>query len=120
MDEVGRLMEDGKVCVLEIDVKGAQQIKERHSELDCNFMFITCSADTEIEKSLKALRQRLLNRGTETEEQIQTRLNTSRGELEFLPQNTAFFDCVLVNEDLDECVKEMTAVLKEMYPWMIM
>ena len=77
-ESIRELAQQGKVCVLEIDVKGAQQIKEQHAELQCNFVFVTCP------DALDTLAQRLSARGTESKEQIQTRLNTAKAELDFL------------------------------------
>ena len=60
----------GQVCVLDIDVQGAEIVKK--STLDALFVFIAPPSMEELEK-------RLRGRGTEKEESIQKRLATRRG-----------------------------------------
>lgn len=107
-----RLRKDGKICVLEIDVKGAKQIKDKHDNLGANFVFVTC------EEPLNTLEKRLKGRGTENDQQIQTRLDTARSELEFVDENPHFFDHILYNEDLDGAVSELKSLLNSWYPWL--
>ena len=104
-----KLKDDGKICVLEIDIKGAKQIKDKH---DANFLFITC------QDPLNTLEQRLKGRGTENHQQIQTRLDTAKSELSFLDENPDFFDHILYNEDLDGAVTEFKSILNSWYPWL--
>jgi guanylate kinase len=51
--------------------------------------------------SLQALEDRLRDRGTETEEKIQTRLTNARSEMEY-KDKPDFWDHVIVNDDLDK------------------
>jgi len=106
-----RMKNEHKICVLEIDVKGAKQIKE-YGRLHCIFLFVTCHSP------LITLEQRLINRGTENREQIKTRLDTAKQELVFVEENPDFFDYILLNGDLDESINELTSVLNRWYPWL--
>eukprot|EP01084_Bolivina_argentea_P012867 24094_1 len=104
--------DEGKICILEIDVKGAKQVKEYHNYLDCNFIFITTQSP------LITSQERLLKRGTESHDQIKTRLNTAKIELDFLDENPDFFHSVLFNEDWNECIDDVRMTLNQWYPWL--
>ena len=60
----------------------------------------------------EAFVQRLRNRGTETEEQIQARLETAKKELEFFDNNRGFYDIEIVNHMLDSCVEHFCGILE--------
>ena len=53
--------------------------------------------------SMKVLKQRLEDRGRETAEQIEERLEAAKWELS---QSTKY-DCIFVNDELGECVREV-------------
>lgn len=89
----------GHVVVLEIDVQGALQVRERVT--DAFLLFLA-------PPSLQALEERLLRRGTETEEVRHRRLQAARSEL---AQQTAF-DAVVINDDLARCVGEVLDLLE--------
>lgn len=71
MEDVVR---NGKICVLDIDVQGVKQIKK--TDINAVYVFIK-------PPSLQVLEKRLRERGTETEETLQRRLNVSRQEIEY-------------------------------------
>eukprot|EP01083_Nonionella_stella_P042133 113997_1 len=112
IDQITNLEREGKICILEIDVKGAKQIKETHSHLNCNFLFITCPSP------LDTLEKRLTMRGTENEEQIKTRLDTAKIELDFLHEYPHFFDHLLMNDDMKIAIDKLKCILNEWYPWL--
>lgn len=64
----------GKCCILDIDVQGARQVRKQSKQIRAIFVFIQ-------PPNLEELEKRLRGRGTETEEQIQTRLTTTKGEM---------------------------------------
>lgn len=97
-----------QVCFLEIDIHGAIALKKRC--FLCRFVFIKTSGDT-----LEMLRQRLDGRGTESEAQIDLRLQSAEKELDFLSKNPDFFDLVLNNDDIDDATKELCDKLSEWY-----
>ena len=71
---VEKVQSQGKICVLDIDVQGVQKVKE--SKLEPYYCFIAPPSKEDLEK-------RLRGRGTETEEQIKTRLGNAAKELEY-------------------------------------
>lgn len=94
------------ICLLDIDVQGAQNVKK--STLDAYYLFIA-------PPSMDELESRLRRRGTESEEAIQRRLSNARGELDYGMQE-GNFDAVLVNNDLDGTLDKMVRKFKEWYP----
>lgn len=93
----------GKICILDIDVQGAQAV--RKSALKAKYIFIKPPAPEEEE-----LEKRLRGRGTETEEQIQKRLRGAKQELERAKDST-LFDHILVNANLDQAYEDLRALL---------
>jgi guanylate kinase len=97
----------GKVCILDIDIQGVQNIKK--SRLDCKYLFI-------FPPSLPELEKRLRGRGTETPDKILIRLETAKSEIAYgqVPGN---FDASIVNgEDLDVSFHQMVDILQGWYP----
>ena len=91
--------ERGEHVVLDIDVQGARQIRERVPEAVLVFVF---------PPSLETLLERLDKRGTERPEEVARRLRNARDELE----RAADFDYVVVNDELDEAVGAVRAVVR--------
>jgi guanylate kinase len=83
----------GRMVVLEIDVKGAKSVKEQFPE--AMLFFIE-------PKNVDVLKERLLGRGTETEDAMQRRLATAMNEL----QHAQEFEHRIVNDNLDVAVKQ--------------
>jgi len=100
--------DDGKICLLEIDLQGAESIKSLGME--AKFIFITTSGDT-----LSILKDRLHNRGSESKEQVEKRLAAAKRELKFLDDNPEFYDFVLENDDLEEAYKRLVSKLSSWY-----
>ncbi|XP_024372272.1 uncharacterized protein [Physcomitrium patens] len=93
----------GKICILDIDVQGAQAVKK--SALKAKYIFIKPPAPEEEE-----LERRLRGRGTESEEQIQKRLRGAKQELE-RAKDPSLFDYILVNANLDHAYVELKGIL---------
>ena len=83
---------NGKDVILEIEVQGALQIKEKFPET--LLLFVTPPSAT-------VLKERLAGRGTETEEVINKRMRRAAEESESM----SLYDNIIVNDDLEECVK---------------
>ena len=94
----------GLVVVLDIEVSGVKQIKEK-SSIDARFVFIK-------PPSFEALESRLRNRGTEKEEDIQKRLAQARVEIEYADTPGAF-EKIIVNDDLEKAYGELDAFVYE-------
>ncbi len=78
-----------KMLLLELDVKGSMSIKKLYPDQTFSIFIIP--------PSIEHLRDRLNNRGTDSEKRIEIRLKRFQEEMEF--QNK--FDYVMVNEDLE-------------------
>jgi guanylate kinase len=90
---------DGHVVVLDIEVQGALQIRER----DPAALFVFLSPP-----SFEELERRLRERATEGEEALNRRLEIARREVAARDR----FDVVVVNDDLDRCVEEVVAAVE--------
>ncbi len=90
----------GDQVILEIEVQGALQVKERMPE--AKLLFIE-------PPSLGVLEQRLRGRGTEGEDTIRKRMETARVELSRKKE----YDICFVNDRLNACVNEVVAYLEE-------
>ena len=88
----------GMHVLLDIEVQGARQVRERVPEAIKIFV---------IPPSLQVLEQRLRGRGTETEEQIQRRLARARGEY----READFYDYVVINDNLETAANELNAII---------
>lgn len=90
----------GKDVILEIDVKGALQVKENYP----GSMLFFIEAPSE-----EALYERLVKRGSESEDKIQIRM--ARTKLELAQRNK--YDYCIMNDDLDRAVKEIIDILNK-------
>jgi guanylate kinase len=88
-----------RCVVLDIDVQGARQIRERAPEAVLVFV-LPPSADE--------LRRRLANRGTEGWPEVRRRLRTAERELE----QGGDFDYIIANEDLESAVARVRAIVQ--------
>lgn len=88
----------GKDVILEIEIQGALQIKEKFPE--ALLLFATPPSIDELEK-------RLRGRGTETEEAIQKRLLRANEEAEGMDA----YDYLVINDDLERCVEEIHSIV---------
>ncbi len=94
LDVVKAHLDEGDQVVLEIEVQGAFQVKEKMP--DSKLVFIE-------PPSLDELERRLRNRGTEGEESIRKRLATAEVEL----SQKMKYDIRLVNDDLETASNEL-------------
>ena len=89
----------GRDVVLEIDVVGASQVRDR----------VPGSVLIFVEPpSMEELERRLRGRGTETEDRIRLRLETAEWELE----QRDWFDRVIVNDDLERASSQVAAIIE--------
>ncbi|MDR8391747.1 guanylate kinase [Aliifodinibius sp. S!AR15-10] len=97
--EVDKLVESGYFPLLDIEVKGALNVKQMYGS-DCIAIFIK-------PPSMEELKRRLLNRESETEQQVQVRLEEARKELQYADE----FDYVVVNDDLEEAYSQVKQIV---------
>ena len=90
----------GKNIILDIEVKGALQIKEKMPEA---IMIYVLPPDYE------TLLARIRGRGTETEEVIQKRMNEAKNEIKTFPK----YDYVVINRDggVDRAAQDVLSIL---------
>lgn len=93
-------VEKGEDVILEIDVKGALNIKQQFPESVLVFL---------LPPSIEELVARLTGRNTEKQEELEKRI--ARAELEF--SFRAQFDHCVVNNDLEECVNEVLELISK-------
>jgi guanylate kinase len=98
---VRQALDSGKDVVMRVDVQGAETVKGLIPAAIT--VFLTCESEAE-------LLRRLIERRTETEEQLQERLETVRREMNLIPN----FDYVVINRRcaLDETVDQVIAIIK--------
>ena len=97
-EEVKKLLETGKDVILEIDVQGAQKIKEMFPQTI--LIFIMAPSMSEVKRRIKA-------RGKETKEQILDRFQTAYREINEIPK----YNYVVVNDHLEDAVSKVEAIL---------
>jgi guanylate kinase len=88
-----------KQIILEIDVQGAMQVKKSMPE--ANLIFIEPPSE-------EALRMRLATRGTETDDQIATRLETAKAEM----LAAEHFDHRVTNTEVAVCAQEVLDLMQ--------
>lgn len=98
--EVERLWGEGFHVVFDVDVAGGMKIREAFPQRALS-LFVR-------PPSLEVLRERLVNRKTETEESLSKRLGKAAQELSF----ARFFDHVIVNDRLEDATGEAVRLVK--------
>ena len=125
-----QVQEQGKKCLLDIDVQGVRRLKEHASSSNDNndaagqnhhpilmntnnilwqpkYIFIA-------PPSLQVLEARLIGRGSESAETLQRRIGNARAEVEYglAPGN---FDKIVVNDDLEQAVLDFEQAVLDLY-----
>lgn len=93
------LLSEGKSVILEIDIQGAMQVKERFSE--AVFIYI-------VPPSLDILSNRLRERGTDAADVIDKRLSKASSELALAHR----YDYIVVNDVLPDAVEKVASILR--------
>lgn len=97
-DMVFNEIEKGKDVILEIEVNGARQIKEKVP--NCVSIFVA-------PPSFEALKERLIGRNTDSPEVIEKRLKKAEDEIA-LAKN---YDYIVINDNVDDAVDEVISIL---------
>lgn len=94
-------LEAGKNVILEIEIQGALKVKDQFP--DALLLFLTPSTATE-------LKNRLVHRGTESDEKIRQRLKRAVDEAVYMD----YYDYIVLNETdkLDDCVESVNCIIK--------
>jgi guanylate kinase len=99
--ELERIWHHGNFPLLEIDVKGAMDVKAKYPD---NTLTVFIKPP-----SIEILRSRLTLRGSETPEAIEERIEKATFEL----SSANKFEKVIVNDDLDTATEELITVVEE-------
>ena len=97
-----------KIMYVIIDINGANSVYKLN--IPAVYVAILPPSEEELEKRLKG-------RGTEKDDVIQGRLNIAKEELRKINE-APFFTYKVINQNLDQCVKELEEKLKEAYSQM--
>lgn len=92
-------LEQGFDVILEIETKGAMQVKKCCP--DAVFIFI-------LPPSMNELKRRLKKRGTESDEVIQKRLDTAAGEIRCAEN----YDYIMINGELEKAILDFEAIIR--------
>lgn len=92
---------DGERVILEIDPQGAMQV--RSNAPDSTLVFVLAPSEEE-------LRRRLAHRGSETPEQVETRMRTAKRELELVGD----YDFVVINDDVRRASDELARIVESL------
>lgn len=95
---VESMVDRGNQVILEIDPQGAFQIRDLLP--DARLVFIKPPSKEE-------LKRRLTMRGSETEEQVATRMCTAERELELVGK----YDHVVINDDVQRATDELVSII---------
>ncbi|KAL0241556.1 hypothetical protein GEMRC1_006791 [Eukaryota sp. GEM-RC1] len=99
---INALLDAGFIPLLDVDVQGVKSMRSA----GLNFVFVFMYAP------LETLKQRLLERNTETSETLETRLRTAEEELKALQTDRHLFDHVMLNDgSVDEGYKRLRELI---------
>lgn len=97
-DFVVKEIEKGEIVLLEIDVQGAMQVKKNYK----NVVFVFLLPPT-----MDELKNRIIKRGTETEEDIERRFKNAFEELNFVGE----YDYFVVNDKVENAVIDIENII---------
>ena len=97
-DFVEKKINEGKIVVLEIDVQGAVNVRKNTD----NAVFIFLAPP-----SLSELKNRIVGRGTETENDINLRMKNARKELEYIK----YYDYLVINDHINTAINSVNEII---------
>lgn len=92
-------LDEGKNVILEIEVQGALQVKEKYP--DAVLIFLSPN-------NIFELRNRLVNRGTETEEKINMRMERAKEEIMLIDK----YDYIVINNVVEDAVNDINKIVE--------
>ncbi|MDQ8055367.1 guanylate kinase [Bacillus velezensis] len=98
IDYVEQTLQEGKDVFLEIEVQGALQVRNAFPE--GLFIFLA-------PPSLSELKNRIVTRGTETDDLIENRMNAAKAEIEMMDA----YDYVVENDDIQTACDKINAIV---------
>lgn len=97
-EPVEKAVAEGKDIIIEVDVNGAAQIREKLPEAVSIFI---------MPPSFHELKRRLKGRGTESDELIEKRLNSALDEI----KRAAEYDYIIVNDNITAAADDILSVI---------
>jgi len=97
LSSVEKTLSGGKDILLDVDIQGALQIKQKHDGI---FIFV-------IPPSLEVLEERLRSRGTDMEQEIVKRIARAKEEI----ANYVNYDYVIYNDTIPDCVQKLRSII---------
>jgi guanylate kinase len=98
VDYVRETLDQGKDVFLEIEVQGARQVREKFP--DGLFIFL-------MPPSLSELKNRIVTRGTESEDIINNRMSVAKEEIEMMN----LYDYVVENDQIEKACERINAIV---------
>ena len=98
--EVENRLKNGINVILVIEVVGAMNVKNMMGD-KCTLIFI-------MPPSMEELKNRLMNRGTDSKESIEGRLDIAKKEIGISDK----YDFIIVNDNLDKAVNDLENIIK--------
>ena len=98
--KVDELLKNGKDVILDLDYPGVVQLRKLAGDRVKAISFVP--------PSIKVLRERLVNRGTDSMEVIEKRMSMAEKRV----REAQFYDYVVVNDDLDRAVEQVKAIIE--------
>ncbi|WP_270474769.1 guanylate kinase [Clostridium cochlearium] len=96
--KVVEMLDKGKDVILEIDIQGALKVKENYKE--GIFIFI-------LPPSMEELKNRIIKRGTETEESLMTRFKSAYKEINYVSK----YNYAVVNDKVNDAVEKIQSII---------
>ena len=97
--EIDRIFAKGNNVIFDIDIAGGLNIKKQFADKAISIFIMP--------PSVEELERRLKSRGTDSEKNIQKRINKAKFEISFSDK----FDKIIVNDNIDNAVKETEKIL---------
>ncbi len=98
---VDKMLNDGKNVILEIEVNGAMQIREKRPDAVLIFIY---------PPSMQELRERLIGRCTEEMDVVEKRLATAEWEMSFAPQ----YDYRVENDRVEFAAEKISKIIDDL------
>lgn len=100
LNGVNKAVEEGNVCVLIIEVEGAQNVMKLIPDAVTIFL---------LPPSFEELERRLLSRGTDDIDDVKSRIEIARDEIKLAP----LYNYTVINDDIDDAVAEVNNIINK-------
>lgn len=97
---VNNAIDNGKICLLIIEVEGAQNVKKLFPDSVTIFL---------LPPSIEELERRLISRGTDDIEDVKSRIEIARDEIKLAP----LYQYTVVNDNIDDAVAEVNNIINK-------